>query len=91
MAVLDREGDQPSGAPCNVPGQRAAEPGEAEVAVRIVGDGLVRAAEPKSEAGRPAGEVLDAGTQSFVAERGGGGRAGPLEGVGGGVEEQRSR
>lgn len=56
--------------------------------MRIVGDALVPAAELTSEAGGPAGEVHDAGTQSFVAERGGRGRAGPLEGVDGGVEEQ---
>lgn len=56
--------------------------------MRIGGDSLVRAAELTSEGGGPVGEVLDAGTQPFVAERGGRDRASPLEGVDGGVEEQ---
>ncbi|MGW6508917.1 hypothetical protein ACWGCP_15395, partial [Streptomyces niveus] len=60
MAVLDTERDPAGGASVDEPGDRAAEPGEDDVSVRVVRDRLVVSPVAGGEVVRPPGEVHDA-------------------------------
>ncbi|MET9443560.1 hypothetical protein [Streptomyces sp. NPDC006610] len=69
MSVLDREGDQPSGLSGDVPGEGPSEPGHAERAVGVLGDGLVRQPLHLGLPVHPHDEVLDPKVQGVLLQR----------------------
>ncbi|MFD9787814.1 hypothetical protein ACFWYX_28220 [[Kitasatospora] papulosa] len=74
MAVLNRQGDQPSRAAGDVPGQGAAEAARTDRAVRVWRDGLVRTVQVAGQLRGPVDKVLHSLAQGFGAK----GDLGPL-------------